>query len=193
MKIFFSVIHSELYAAQNQRQIYFELITVYFLHYTIYLYSNYFSKQGAVYLAKCRPVLVNSSKISDRFFLSTNGAAIQESNMSKYFTDMFEMCSGRQKVTPHTLRHLFATNVADSNPDQLKVAAKFMAHSVNTLETVYAEASEKGQILLPSIFQIGLFYFKRIFKKCLQNFFTFSLSFSKFFILKMFDNFNIFF
>jgi integrase len=95
--------------------------------------------------------LVNSTKISDRFFLSRTGCAIQESNMSKYFAEMFKSCSGRENITPHSLRHLFASNVDYRNPDQLKVAAKYMAHSVNTLETVYAETTEKGQILLPSI------------------------------------------
>jgi len=71
--------------------------------------------------------------------------------MSKSFSDMFEMCSGRPKITPHSLRHRFATEVADNNPDQLKVAANFMAHSVGSLTTFYAEKSDKGKILLPSI------------------------------------------
>jgi len=46
LKILFSVIHSKLHAAQNQWQISFELIIVYFLQHTIYLYSNYFSKHA---------------------------------------------------------------------------------------------------------------------------------------------------
>jgi len=71
--------------------------------------------------------------------------------MSKYFSEMFKACSGRENITPHSLRHLFTSKVVDANPDQLKVAAKDMAHSVNTRKTVHAEASEQGQILLPSI------------------------------------------
>jgi integrase len=95
--------------------------------------------------------LFKTTSNHSEFFLSESGDPIKESNMSGYFAYMFKSCTGCDNVTPHAIRHLFATRVVDSNPGQVKTAAKFMAHSVATLESVYADASERGQILLPSI------------------------------------------
>ena len=64
-------------------------------------------EQGRIYLEKIRPVLALRSPPGQPsyFFLNLQGRQLRNSNMSNFFTESFEKCSGEKGVRPKMIHH----------------------------------------------------------------------------------------
>jgi hypothetical protein len=110
-------------------------------------------EQGEIYMKKIRPVLAQRSLPGQPpyFFLNKHGGRLCGSNMSNFFTAMFEKCCGKKSVRPHMIHHSVASYIRDNKPEMLETAAGFMKHSLNTFRKSYAKASSKGELYFPAI------------------------------------------
>jgi hypothetical protein len=65
-------------------------------------------EKGEIYLDKIRPVLALRSPPGQPsyFFLNNQGRQLRGSNMSTFFMESFEKCSGKKGVRPNMIRHL---------------------------------------------------------------------------------------
>ena len=124
-------------------------------------------EQGEIYRTKIRPLLAQHSPSGQPpyFFLNNQGKRLSGSNMSNFFTEMFEKCCGKKSVRPHMIRHSVASYIRDNKSEMLETAAEFMKHLLQTCRKNYAEASSKGELYFRSIcshFTSMLKYFDKI-------------------------------
>jgi integrase/recombinase XerD len=96
------------------------------------------------YLASGRPDLVKARSPSN-VFLTRRGTAFAHVTMWKRITDWVAQAGVEKHVTPHMLRHSFATHLMEHGAD-LRVIQELLGHaSINTTEIYTHVAGQRLQ------------------------------------------------
>ena len=92
------------------------------------------------YLTNCRNTLLNNNK-SEAFFISSKGSRITTRAIENILNDRAKQSSFYFKVSPHMLRHTFATNLLNNNVD-LKIVQELLGHSSLATTQIYTHVSK---------------------------------------------------
>ena len=87
------------------------------------------------YLVRSRPIFANG-KTSAYLFLNSRGGKLSRQSVWKIISDAAEQAGIGQKVTPHSLRHSFATHLLDGGAD-IRVVQELLGHSSVTTTQIY--------------------------------------------------------
>ncbi len=96
------------------------------------------------YLKFERPKLKKSHKTKNTFlFLNWKGGQLETRAMRKIFEDFSKILGNGRKITPHTLRHSFATHMLNAGVD-LRVVQELLGHKRITATQIYTQISVQG-------------------------------------------------
>ena len=91
------------------------------------------------YLEVARPVLL-SGKQTDRFFVSTRGNPMNTDAMRKMFKATVRAAGLDERLSPHDMRHTFATDLLDGEAD-LRSVQEMLGHSSLSTTQIYTHLS----------------------------------------------------
>ncbi len=94
----------------------------------------------ARYCREARPVLLNG-RVSDVLFISARGGAMNRRTFWQYIHDYAIQVGIRTAVSPHTLRHAFATHLVNHGAD-LRVVQMLLGHSNLSTTQIYTHVAE---------------------------------------------------
>ena len=94
----------------------------------------------ARYCREARPVLLNG-RVSDVLFISARGGAMNRRTFWKLIHDYAIAVGIRTAVSPHTLRHAFATHLVNHGAD-LRVVQMLLGHSNLSTTQIYTHVAE---------------------------------------------------
>lgn len=92
------------------------------------------------YLKESRPKLLKNS--CDYLFLNQRGTPISVRTTEKMFNDIVKKSSIKFNVSPHTLRHTFATHMLDNGAD-LNSVGELLGHSSLNTTAIYTHVSNE--------------------------------------------------
>jgi integrase/recombinase XerD len=95
------------------------------------------------YLQEARPRLGGSDGRSQRLFLATGGKAISRIQFWSRVKQHAERAGIRQNVTPHMLRHSFATHLLGGGAD-LRSIQQLLGHASIATTQIYTHVDEAG-------------------------------------------------
>lgn len=95
----------------------------------------------ARYLESSRPVLLGARR-GDLLFLSRLGRGLSRQSVWKIIVGRLALAGIRRKVTPHTLRHSFATHMLENGAD-LRSVQMLLGHSSITTTQIYTHVSRE--------------------------------------------------
>ncbi len=93
------------------------------------------------YLQEARDKLLRK-KITPYIFLVQGGRAISRQSVWKMVKNMAKKCRIRKKVSPHTLRHSFATHLLEGGAG-LRSVQEMLGHSSITTTQVYTHVNQR--------------------------------------------------
>ena len=94
----------------------------------------------ARYCREARPVLLNG-RVSDVLFISARGGAMNRRTFWQCIHDYAIQVGIRTAVSPHTLRHAFATHLVNHGAD-LRVVQMLLGHSNLSTTQIYTHVAE---------------------------------------------------
>ena len=96
-----------------------------------------------VYLQKSRSLLCKKQdKVMDRLFLNHSGTPLSDRSIRRILEKYVEMLAVKKRVTPHTLRHSFATHLLDNGAD-LRSVQELLGHVSLKTTQVYTHVSSE--------------------------------------------------
>jgi integrase/recombinase XerD len=110
----------------------------------------------AAYLTRCRPMLVAQGRGTPALFLNQRGTRLSRQSIWSVISAAAEVAQLSEHVSPHTLRHSFATHLLEGGAD-VRVVQELLGHSsvattqiytlvtVDTLREVYAAAHPRAR------------------------------------------------
>ncbi len=105
-------------------------------------YGDYASEVMDKYINNKRIELLNG-KVSEFLFLNKNGSKITTRGIAKIIDNIINQTSIKTKVSPHTLRHTFATHLLDNGCDLRSVQEMLGHKSINSTEVYTHITSER--------------------------------------------------
>jgi integrase/recombinase XerD len=98
----------------------------------------------SAYIEKARPILLK--EINSRFlFVSQSGNSITRQGFWKLIRRYASSCGIQQKITPHSLRHSFATHLLESGAD-LRSVQIMLGHADIATTQIYTHVAQKRLI-----------------------------------------------
>lgn len=91
------------------------------------------------YLAEARPQLLEG-KETDRFFVSNKGNPMSADSMRKMFKDTVRAAGLDDRLSPHDMRHTFATDLLDGDAD-LRSVQEMLGHASLSTTQIYTHLS----------------------------------------------------
>ena len=94
------------------------------------------------YLALSRPLLLKKSEESHYVFLNHRGGQLTRQGVWKNIKKIVQKAGVTKHVTPHTLRHSFATHLLENGAD-LRIVQELLGHSDISTTQIYTHISKK--------------------------------------------------
>jgi integrase/recombinase XerD len=88
------------------------------------------------YLVRARPLLVSAGKGTPAVFLNARGGRLSRQSAWTVLVKAAERAGVKADVSPHTLRHSFATHLLDGGAD-VRVVQELLGHASVTTTQVY--------------------------------------------------------
>nr|WP_278960116.1 site-specific tyrosine recombinase XerD [Lactobacillus apis] len=88
------------------------------------------------------PLLLKSGKYTDTIFLNNRGGALTRQAVWQIIKRYCQMAGISKNVTPHTLRHTFATHLLENGAD-LRVVQEILGHSDISTTQIYTNLSQQ--------------------------------------------------
>jgi len=89
-----------------------------------------------VYLVRARPVLATAGKGTPALFLNARGGKLSRQSAWQILQDTAERAGLAGKVSPHTMRHSFATHLLENGAD-VRVVQELLGHASVTTTQIY--------------------------------------------------------
>lgn len=93
------------------------------------------------YLEKSRPVLLKQRQ-SPYVFLNAHGSGLSRQSIWQKIQQYVSLAGIRKHVTPHTLRHSFATHILENGAD-LRIVQELLGHSDISTTQIYTHITRK--------------------------------------------------
>ena len=101
------------------------------------------------YLTESRPVFLNNSPVTVRddkaCFLNYQGTRITTRSVGRMIDKYIKQCADVHKISPHSLRHTFATHMLDSGAD-LRDIQELLGHARLSTTQIYTQVSMEKMI-----------------------------------------------
>lgn len=107
----------------------------------IVFYGDYASDVLNIYLAKSRPVLLDK-KQSNYLFLNNKGDKITARSVEMILKKAIDHLAIKNKVTPHTIRHTFATHLLNNGAD-IKSVQELLGHESLSTTQIYTHVTSE--------------------------------------------------
>ena len=98
--------------------------------------GSYAREAAAAYLVRGRPALVAAGSGSPALFLNARGGRLSRQSAWTVLRAAAERAGLRRQISPHTLRHSFATHLLDGGAD-VRVVQELLGHASVTTTQVY--------------------------------------------------------
>ncbi|HET8593970.1 MAG TPA: site-specific tyrosine recombinase XerD [Intrasporangium sp.] len=98
--------------------------------------GRYAAESLGAYLTRARPVLSAKGRSGPALFLGKRGARLSRQSAWLVLQDVAERAGLREHVSPHTLRHSFATHLLDGGAD-VRVVQELLGHASVTTTQLY--------------------------------------------------------
>ncbi|WP_300269086.1 site-specific tyrosine recombinase XerD [Microbacterium sp.] len=92
------------------------------------------------YLTRVRPALAAKGKSSARLFLGARGAPLSRQSAWRVIRDAAEAANITAEVSPHTLRHSFATHLLQGGAE-VRVVQELLGHASGATTQIYTHVS----------------------------------------------------
>ncbi len=92
------------------------------------------------YLTRARPVFSARGKATPKLFLGTRGAPLSRQSAWLVLQDASERAQLSTKISPHTLRHCFATHLLQGGAD-VRVVQELLGHSSVATTQIYTHVN----------------------------------------------------
>lgn len=101
------------------------------------------------YIAESRPVFLNNANVSARddkaCFLNYQGTRITTRSVGRMIDKYIKQCADVHKISPHSLRHTFATHLLDAGAD-LRDIQELLGHARLSTTQIYTHVSMEKMI-----------------------------------------------
>ncbi|MFM2384148.1 MAG: hypothetical protein RL166_22 [Actinomycetota bacterium] len=118
--------------------------------------GSYAQRAVENYLVRVRPTLATAGRGTPALFLNQRGGRLSRQSAWQIITDAAEKCGLTGHISPHTLRHSFATHLLEGGAD-VRVVQELLGHSsvattqiytlvtVDALREIYATAHPRAR------------------------------------------------
>ena len=98
--------------------------------------GSYAAKAVSTYLVQARPELVNAGRGTPRLFLNARGGPLSRQSAWVVLRTAAERAGLTIEISPHTLRHSFATHLVEGGAD-VRVVQELLGHASVTTTQIY--------------------------------------------------------
>jgi integrase/recombinase XerD len=98
--------------------------------------GSYACEAVAAYQVRARPALASAGRGTPALFLNARGGRLSRQSAWTVLRNAAERAQVRAEVSPHTLRHSFATHLLDGGAD-VRVVQELLGHASVTTTQVY--------------------------------------------------------
>lgn len=98
--------------------------------------GSYAQKALSAYLVRARPVLIGKGRGTPALFLNQRGTRLTRQSAWQIISDAAEKAGLVAEVSPHTLRHSFATHLLEGGAD-VRVVQELLGHSSVATTQIY--------------------------------------------------------
>ncbi len=92
------------------------------------------------YLRDARPLLLEGKKPTERFFVSNTGKPMSADSLRKMFKQTIRAAGLDDRLSPHDMRHTFATDLLDGQAD-LRSVQEMLGHASLSTTQIYTHLS----------------------------------------------------
>ena len=107
----------------------------------IVFFGEYASKYLELYLSKSRGQLLNKKR-SDYLLINNKGDNITSRGIEKIIDDIVKKAALKHNISPHVLRHTFATDLLNNGAD-LKSVQELLGHSSLSTTQIYTHITNE--------------------------------------------------
>jgi integrase/recombinase XerD len=104
--------------------------------------NNYAAKILREYIVEARPKLIVHGKDKGFLFLNNHGQVLSRQGFFKILVNLAHEAGIEKEISPHTLRHSFATHLLENGTD-LRLVQELLGHEDISTTQIYTHLSQK--------------------------------------------------